>query len=108
MKNIEELRGLLKTAGDRLKLAQEVIYGLAEQNQGLQHGISARDTAIKLASQGAISPADLSEKVAEFQEKTAEDLELENKVADYRGVSGHSLHSSSQAETTSAMSFLQS
>ena len=101
-----ELETLLKTASVDLHTAQEVIIQLAQRNEELEHGVQARDLAIKLASSGQVPMADLSEKVAELSEKTNEDLELEEKVASMVGGPSHSLHQSVEAKGSSALEFL--
>lgn len=104
----QKLQNLLKTASQDLRTANDVIVQLSADVRKLEHSLSVRDTAIKLASSGLISTAELPEKVAEFAEKTAEELELEQKVASYSGGPSHRLHDNSHARDagTSAMSFL--
>jgi hypothetical protein len=105
--NVDEVRGLLKQASDQLGVSQEVIGELAGQVQDLQHKLQARDLVIKLASTGAVPNVELSEKVAEFEQKTDEDLVLEEKVASHTMGLSHSLHTGGVAQgTTGIMDFL--
>lgn len=102
----EELQGLLKVASDQLRTAQEVIYELARQNQELSHQKEAQALALKLASTGQVPAAELPEKVAELEQKTDEDLELESKLASMTGPV-HSLHNLGSPDVaTGALDFL--
>lgn len=104
--SIEDLQGLLKEASDQLRTAQEVIYELARQNQELGHRVEAQGLALKLASTGQVPAADLPEKVAELEQKSGEDLELESKLASMAGPS-HRLHETGGlSAVTGALDFL--
>jgi len=85
------LNTLLHKAAEQVQTAQEVLVAMAQQNDDLRRQVGAMGLTIKLASAGQIPLHDLAEKVAEFQEKTAEELELEAKVAERSTPPGHSL-----------------
>jgi len=110
--NMEEVRGLLKVAGEQLRVSQEVIGQLAAQNEDLAHQVAARDLTIKLASAGRLPMGEMPEKVAELEQKSDQDLQLEQKLADMQEDRGHTLHrqpgAQGQDHGTGLMSFLQS
>lgn len=106
----KDLEALLKTASDELDTSREVIEHLVDQVQKLQHQVAARDVAVKLASLGQLPAADLADKVAELENKSADDVRLDEKVAEH--LSGfrpsHGLQAGSEGRATSALSFLES
>lgn len=108
MSELKQTQSLMKTAAQELRTANEVILQLVEDNRQLTHALGARDVAIKLASTGLLSAAELPEKVAEFTDKSAEELELEQKVASYHQGSSHRIHdqSPSHGADVSALSFI--
>jgi gas vesicle protein len=107
-KKTEELRTLLKTAGDELRAAAEVTAELSAENERLAHLVQAQGLAIKLASTGHVQASELSEKVAEYQNKSEDDLRMEEKVASYVD-QGHRLTGApgGQPQKTGPLAFIQ-